>query len=326
LLVWEEPDATPTVDLRPLNGSVGTLIFSADGSLLAIGYSDGEVLVAAATAPLPPRSRRFEYRGRVESIAFTATGRLISSAGDGIIRLCRFDADETSILLRIHGTRTNTVIAPDGRWLAAADAERTVQLWRLHTDTKTPGGSFWRVLRGMQGRPTLLRISANANTIAVYSDDGTIRVWHTNDLERDQEQPVFTVTGPIGRIRSLALADNGERLAAGSDEGKIAIWELSNEQPITILPTQERAISALAFTPDGRGIAAGTSDGRCFIWRIPRRHTRQRSNAGPTILHGHAGSITRLAYSPSDALLASGSSDGTVRLWRIDDGAKTTRR
>jgi WD40 repeat protein len=317
LLVWSEPHETPTVQILPISGSVGALVFSADGSLLAIGDGDGEVLVSPAMETLPPRRRRIEYGGTVDSLAFTDTGRLVSSTADGIIRLCRFDADETIIMLRIHGSHPKTILAPNGNWLATADKERTVQLWRLQTDLRNPGGSFWRVLRGMQGRPMLLQTGAEANVIAVACDDGTIRAWRIVDLEQNQDQPAFEVASPIGRIRSLALSADGKRLAAGSEEGSTAIWEIDNTRLLSVLPKQERAISALAFAPDGQGIAAGDSDGRCYIWRISRSNARQRSNAEPTILRGHAGSITRLSYNPTAALLASGSADGTVRVWKV---------
>jgi WD40 repeat protein len=113
---------------------VGSVAFSPDGSLLAGGQIDGNVLIWAADgwgrlgAPLPSPG------GEDPSVAFSADGRtLATSHNDGAVVLWDVESQEPigSALPGLPDARTTVRFTPDGnRLFAVSDAGRAIR-WEV---------------------------------------------------------------------------------------------------------------------------------------------------------------------------------------------------
>ncbi|NNJ09534.1 TIR domain-containing protein [Chloroflexales bacterium ZM16-3] len=319
LLIWRVADGAEAAALRPLSGRVTGLAFSPDGGHLAVGGGDGAVTVHALYEQVAPLSQHIDHRGAVGSLAFAEDGgRLITAASDRRVRSYPLSGGEGAILLQTHGALQSAIVAPGGRLMACTDGEGTVQIWQLGAE----GGQFWRVLRGLRGRPRLLRFSPSAEALAVAAEDGAVQIWRLSVLDGDQLDPQMMIAGVAGRVRSLAFSDDGLSLATGAETGHVQIWQVSDGALRADLSGPGPAVVGLSFAPDGRSLAGGDAAGHVRIWKIagPSRGksgSRRREPDQASGHAGHAGAVDHLAYSPVGDILASGASDGMVRLWQV---------
>ncbi|NTW02139.1 MAG: hypothetical protein HGA19_12775 [Oscillochloris sp.] len=317
LLVWDMASGAEVAALRLLSGRVTGLAFCPDGRRLAMGGGDGVVKIYNLYEAATPLDQQIDHRGAVSGLAFSEDGvRLIIVASDRTVRAYRMG--EETILLQTHGSLQSATVAPGGRLLACCDGEGTVQIWQLGEE----GGQFWRVLRGLRGRPRLLHFSPRSEALAVAVEDGAVQIWRLSVLEAEPKGPLVMIAGSAGRVRSLAFSDDGACLAVGTEMGQLQIWQVADGALRATLAESGPAVVGLAFAPDGLSLACGDVDGQIRIWSIPgspraKSGSRRREVSQIIGIIGHSGSVEHLAYSPTGDILASGSSDGTVRLWRV---------
>jgi WD40 repeat protein len=316
LLAWDARSGAQTASLRPLSGRVTSVALSGDGGQLAIGASDGSLAVYSVEADGAPRTRYADHQGAVVSLAFADAGRLVTVSSDRTIRTCHADSAESTVLLQTHGALQGAALSTDGRLLASSDGEGTVQLWRLSAAGEGPGAQFWRVLRGLRGRPRRILFAPGGDALAVGTDEGRITLWQLAAIGADHAEPARSMQLPGGPPRSLAFSADGALIAAGTDRGALQIWHTRSGDPAGELQAQGRAVTSLAFSADARALAAGDAGGVVLIWRLALGDSRRRQPA-PSILTGHAGAVEQLAFVPGGGPLVSGSSDGTVRIWRV---------
>jgi WD40 repeat protein len=311
LLAWQVADGEQLASLRPLSGRVSSLALSPGGERLAVGGSSGALAIYSLDEEGGARPRQGEHQGAVVCLAFADPTTLVTASADRAVRRAALDG-AASIMLQTHGAMHVACLAPGGRLLATSDGESTVQLWRLTGPGETPGGAFWRVLRGLRGRPRLIAFGARAEAVAVSADDGAIRLWRVASLEREGADPDLTLSFGGGRARSLAFSPDGALIAAGGDGGAVQVWRAANGVEVGSLPGAGRAATSLAFAPDGRSLAVGDAGGGVQLWRMGSEQRRRP----PTTLLAHAGAVDHLAYGPAGRLV-SGSADGTVRVWKV---------
>ncbi|MFV9507313.1 MAG: WD40 repeat domain-containing protein, partial [Oscillochloridaceae bacterium umkhey_bin13] len=314
LLLWTHTSGLQKAALRVLSGRITSLALSADGAMLAVGMSDGATTLYHVSDEAAPRLRQREHLAPVISSAFASPTQLVTADAERTVRLCHSGTGTSAILMQTHGAMHVAALAPNGQVLVSSDGEGTVQLWRLTVSESAPGSQFWRVLRGVRGRPVLVRFSPLADQLVIASDSGSLSLWRLADLRNEQEEPALHVRLASGRARCLALSADGSLLAAGDEQGAVTLWQTHNGSLMLTLPGQGYAATSLAFAPDGRSFAMGNALGMLQIWRLHGNEVQRRP---PTTIHGHAGAVEQLHYSPRGGLLVSGSADGTVRLWRV---------
>ncbi|MFW5693393.1 MAG: WD40 repeat domain-containing protein, partial [Thermoguttaceae bacterium] len=84
------------------------------------------------------------------------------------------------------GPILQSVLSPDGRWLATASADATVRLWNLRAD---PADSEAVVLRGHGGPVTSLAVSSDSHWLASAGFDGTAFLWRLT-AENPAKSPI----------------------------------------------------------------------------------------------------------------------------------------
>lgn len=313
LLVWQPTTGQQVAALQPFSAGVTSLALSSTAEHLMVGSGDGSTVVYKLNDAAGMRVRQSEHRGAVLDLSFAGPSLLLSASSDRTIRSQRADRPGSTLLLQIQGGFQAISLAAGGRLAACSDDEATVQLWRLTApDAATPGGVFWRVLRGLEGRPRLLLFSPHADALALASDSGALQYWRLADLAQAGDGPLWSCNVGSEQVRSLAFSADGSLLAAGGQTGSVGIWQTHDGAVGTTLAGHGLAAKSLAFAPDGRTLALGDATGSILRWRLDKRKRRP-----PSLIHAHAGAITRLAYAPNGTLLVSGAADGTVRLWRV---------
>lgn len=136
--VWDGPRQGVRLE-RALPAEGCCLAFSPDGTLLAIGFTDGGLaLLDAASGDELARITYADYNANcVRAVAFSPDGTLLAAASlDGGLRLWKVATirvgKSTRALRALHahdGGLTGVTFSADGTWLATASHDGTAQLW-----------------------------------------------------------------------------------------------------------------------------------------------------------------------------------------------------
>ncbi len=128
-----------------VGGLVSSIAFSYDGSLVAAGvFPKRVVVIASATGKKVAEATA--SKKAVTSVAFTASGEIVTGGGAGELVRWRLDGRK---LVRLHAYRKpdgggieGLAISPDGKLLAAASRARWMRVWEL--DSGSERGSLAR--------------------------------------------------------------------------------------------------------------------------------------------------------------------------------------
>jgi WD40 repeat protein len=273
---------------------------SADGRILAAGFTDGSVrvwnVVEGTALPRPLAG----YSSAVRSVALSRDGsRLAAGHEDGVVRVWDLSAHSLGTTLSIDGIpvafvpRTNHLVTVDRGGIGIHDGGT---------------GALLKHLPNSKSFTAAVTVDPRGTHLAAGSSDGVVRMW---DLPA-AKVAFASLPNRIRRVMALAFSRNGETLAAGDDQGHLVTWQL-DPKPRAIaatVGTSKFTIWSIAFSSDGKRVLAGTSYGTA-VWN-PSTGETQRSRFG-------AGLPT--AFNADATLLASHDSDKRLQFWRVGSGA-----
>ncbi|MET8150792.1 CHAT domain-containing protein [Actinoplanes sp. NPDC049668] len=196
--------------------------------------------------------------------------------------------------------------SPDGRLLASAYGDKTLQLWDPAT-----GQRVGHPLTGHTARVWPAAFSPDGRLLASGSDDKTIRLWDPATGQPAGEP----FSGHTDWVRSVAFSPDGRLLASASDDKTIRLWDPATGRPVgQPLKGHSGRVWPAAFSPDGRLLASAGADRTVRLW--------DPANGQPIgqPFSGHTDWVRSIAFSPDGRLLASASDDMTIRLWDPANG------
>jgi RNA polymerase sigma factor (sigma-70 family) len=323
------------------------LDFSPDGHILAVvdprsgitlwDPADGRRL---RTLPLSPsevpdgcRVARFSPDGKTLAVANGTQAHLFDVDTGKAIR--QLDANHSGI--------DDIAFAPDGRSVALATADPSVQLWDLTTAKllrRFPPGKENLIMRAVfspdgkllaagsrhgvllwdpatgedrgrldakMGAVVGLAFTPDGRSVLAVGEDGKVRIW---DVAGRTLQQTLDGHGFIGR--SMALSRDGKRVALGTAYGAIRMWEVeTGKELFTEFDGPDATVNCVTFAPGGKTLATGADNGQTRLWDATTWQQTQQLK----------GSARTLSYTADGKRLATVPHDKTVRVWETTTGA-----
>jgi WD40 repeat protein len=316
-------------------GALWCVAFSPDGTTLATGHGNHEVVIWRVSRGTPQAELK-DAKGQVLSLAFSSDGSTLA-AGDSerVARLYQMPAGKLAASCTGHkppdrpfdGVRQWTwnlrsvALSRDGRTLATASNDNTARLWDAAT------GLQKRVLDHGQA-VTAVAFHPAGRIVLTACADGRIRAW---EAATGHPRGAFRTDArlPAGLIpRSMQVSDDGNTLAVVFGD-RVERWDVTravslrdeDRKPLPVLPRHlaraevgggqpgQQDVVPLAGSADGSRIAFGGRDQRLRV------HDAATLKMQAEIFAGQAPAA--LAFHPRRALLAMGRGN-TVSLLQAD--------
>jgi WD40 repeat protein len=239
------------------------------------------------------------------------------------------------------GTVLAIAYSPDGKTIATASEDKTVQLWNATTGAREgpplqhsgpvdavqfnpKGGQLLTAVHDgkafvwdLGGQKRLLRavphpsivttatFNPDGTRITTAGEDGTICFWDAASLAQ-----VGATLKAASPVRVLTFRTDGALLLTGSDDGTAQFWEVSSGKRLDPALREESAVRSVAISRDGKYALTSTSQGISRLWDVD---TKQ---AGAPLRHGGAGD-GRAAFSPDGTRAITWSHDWWVQVWEV---------
>jgi WD40 repeat protein len=202
-----------------------SVAFSPDGSLLAIGGTDGTVRLWNIAQWREVRSLN-GGDGTIVALAFTPDGGTLAAAGsDGKIALWHPALGD--LLGRIDLSANSLVFAPDGKRIIAGGNDGSVSVWStapIADEQRFPPGG---------GSPSIESISLapDGATVAAAVGDRVTR-WRLDGTSLSSFGRANILGGqlpwlPGASEQAVSFSPNGRTLASGSANAVVRLWDLT---------------------------------------------------------------------------------------------------
>jgi eukaryotic-like serine/threonine-protein kinase len=240
------------------------LAFSPDGSLLATGCGDDDLLRfwKVSTGEM---HKQFKGPGKkISSLAYRPDGaRLAAADFDGNAALYNPVTGEQITALPPEGA-FKVAYSPDGRWLAGTGRQR-ISLW----DQKNNAPVI-----ELGSRSGAIGFSADSRELVSADQDHILRVWN---LESKEIRTVMQ--GHTAELFAAVFHPSGKRIVAAGRDATIKVWDPASGAEVARLLGHANYVWSLAFSPDGTTLVSGSGDGTVRLWEtrpLAARHQAQR--------------------------------------------------
>lgn len=318
------------------------LSYNADGSLLAIGNTDGGVTLADTGTGQPVRTLR-GHGDRVYAVAYAPGDRdsvLVTASSDGTLRLWDTTGACTGVIDVPEPGAWPVTISPDGTRLAYGAPDGVVRVIGLdppgpdRPDSGGPGRDIPAPapvveLPGHEAPVYTVAFGTSAGGVSAAGSGRGPRGWRRGGRgDGGASRPVILTGDRAGviRIRDEAEGTLIAQFAAGAEGPVYRLLACPGESAATVSLQESRSPQDSSFADDtvlaaddtvlaagDTVFAAGGAAGMLSLLGARGRPV--------TELAGHAGSVYALDYHPGRRLLASGDTDGAVRLWDLASGS-----
>ncbi|MFI6324964.1 protein kinase [Nonomuraea sp. NPDC050556] len=245
---WVSPFWSGQLDVHP---NTSPLVFSRDGSLLAVNGNGVEAMVVdvAAGAVRTTLTVPEQRVGDVFSMDFSADGSELTMATWAV----------QGAAIRVWDVRTGRQTRVLEGAIATAVRHVPGGLLGAHPDLGMCGLDLVNGLTGCFKTPGYLTgylgLSADGTRVALGMDDGSVTLW---DLRAK------ALAGPIlrghtgGAAIAAAFSPDGSRIATGGRDGTVRLWDLGSGTEIGLPFRHSGDVVALSFGADGlRSVDAG---------------------------------------------------------------------
>ncbi|MDO7688879.1 MAG: serine/threonine protein kinase [Pirellulales bacterium] len=221
------------------------------------------------------------HRRRVFSIAYSASGSMLASAGeDGTVRLWRRDKLKSELSIR-HPGRVFCLAFSNG-----AEPERLATgcedgILRVFDEQ----GEQVQAFRGHRGQINALswnRGPGHRWNVASAGADGTVRLWQLSRQSGKSQSASRTPSAVLAtggtKIWSLASVPDEPLIIAGTQSGEVLLWSTFESMSLASFQGHDEPVWSVSVGPDGNQLWSGGWDGNVRRWDVSRAQSIQRAN------------------------------------------------
>jgi WD40 repeat protein len=307
--VWDSLTGAYKLHLVGHHGSVGSAMFSPDGSRIVTASDDmtarvWDVNTGGGRAIL-------QHEGKVGMAVFSPDGqRILTASHDKMARLWNAN---TGVLLTVLSDHEDAVLyagfSPDGHNIVTTSRDKTARIWDTPLEAESSETIKSRVLLGHTGDVYLASFSENSRRVVTASNDLTARVW---DVETGTQ--LVLLKGHSKQITSANFNGyNGETVLTAGEDGSIRIWDVDRKPKGSVASLRhDRPVPFAHFSRDGQLIVSAESN-TAHVWDAS-------AGRSVVILKGHDGEVVAATFSPDAKKVVTASRDGTARVWDSTTG------
>ena len=324
----------PTDGCHVLNGNLrgqaplSAWALSPDGSQVAVGDLDGELLIGdmATEAPVGPAMIHPEI-SYITHVVWSPDGsRLVSGSNFG--KFILWDpATREPIGQSTNGYVTAVAWSPDGSRLVTGYIDGTLTLWDAITGE--PAG---QAISGHTKTITAVTWSPDGRWLVSGDDVGTLLIW---DGTTGKPISRLLTGGHTNAIKTIAWSPDGCHLVSGDIEGELILSNAMAGKPISErladrascleadiwsnhdrwLVTDSRFSGAESLSPDGNHLITKSVISTLVVYDMESNELVRQLITGST-----TGCISAAAWSPDGQQLVSSDENGKLVLWDPTSG------
>jgi len=312
--------------------SCNATAFSPDGSILAGGFTDGNMRLYRVdrtslktpdhTAPFAhevlPSSTPTVKSGislneiPVQTIPTLSKGAIVDSNSSEIkvlekkIELEDFISlyqDQLQYPVEFSGTSNSTLLAKDrtaknraeivdGTIINVMDGNR-----QIHVSLAANGLNL-----------TTITFSSKDDLIAGGTTDGTVFIW--NYLTGEKKCEIFTTPN---KVRALKFNHGGSLLAAGYGNMKLDLFSVESCTRAGTLPDTVKPVNQLTFSPDDQYLVTAETDTSAQVFKISTQESLFKF-----VPDFSRNGLYSAVYNPDQTLVAVGSYEGILTIWNVN--------
>jgi serine/threonine protein kinase len=209
--------------------------------------------------------------------------------------------------------------SPDGKYIASASEDQTVQVWNMKTGRKV------YIHCDYAGIVYAVAWSPDGKRIASANHDHTVQVWPTVPGESVLafvpwwlrvlilHRGFYIYPGHSGAVHALVWSPDGQYLASAGNDHTVQVWDAATGDSFSAYGGHSDTVFALAWSPNGKRIASGGSDHSLRVWHVA-------SGRKVFTKRNHSNIVLGVAWSPDGRYIASGGSDHKVHIWDAASG------
>jgi guanine nucleotide-binding protein G(I)/G(S)/G(T) subunit beta-1 len=263
LIVWDSHTTNKLHAISLRTSWVMTVGYSPSGSFVACGGLDNICSVYnlrnANDGPIRPSRELGGHTGFVSCIRFLDDRQILSSSGDGGIRLWDVEVGSTVTEFNEHTADVMCIsLNPnDKNSFVSAAVDTTARLWDIKS------GKCIQTFEGHDADINSVHFFPNGNAFGTGSDDSTCRLF---DIRADRELQVYSHETVISGVTSVAFSKSGRYFFAGYDDFNTIVWDTLKGEKLCALQAHSNRVSCLGVSNDGMALCTGSWDSNLKIW------------------------------------------------------------
>ncbi|MBN1181633.1 MAG: hypothetical protein JXB49_05040 [Bacteroidales bacterium] len=257
-------------DMSTYTAYISNITISIDGSLIALGTYEGNILILDAKSL--EIIKDYSGSSQITCLDFSKDGQYLAAGlENNTIQVWYLDDNRLLYTLRGHEDIVgNLDFSPDSKELASSSADNTVRIWQMSN------GKQIHLFFGMgkiHKYLTDVEYSPDGQYIIAGTGDGNIRIWNERGVVIED-----LIQENISTIYDLTFFNSGRYIASADDVGQgvyipyIHIWDvergiITDSIHIKNIPWWV-SFTSIALSNDDRLFATGFSDGTAKIWKF----------------------------------------------------------
>ncbi len=313
----------PLPEGQMLGRPISSIVFTADGSLLAASGRNGSLRTCRQVFETAhgPGSAKFTLPAELrvltgipsslfDQVAFDPAGRFLAVAMGTSVGVWTVSTGAQRWLKDALPSQVVSLsFSPDGKQLATGLLRGGIGLWDVDSGLeRSLNRSHKQAIRAVAFSP-------GGTQLAARSADHSISLW---DIRSGEHLRAFP--NNFGSDAALAFNPDGSLLATTSEEAGIALYETSTDNEARSLRTNAYSSRAIAFNAQGTRLATASDDQQVRIWkRQVGASSEPEWSLACSTQSLRSGIIRSLAFSPLHGeLVAVATESERVRLLNSD--------